>query len=90
MKHAEILEKMNITEKELERITTWTEENWDDESEIGFDFEESGQWITNIFIDTSARFPKTLEESVAIYGFENVNDFCHKVLDRINKGARNT
>lgn len=89
MKHAEILEKMQITEKELSRITSWLEDNRNVESDIGFEHEETGQWITNIFIDTSGRFPKTLEESVKIFGFENVNDFCHKVLDRINKGARN-
>lgn len=79
MKHSEILKKMRITARDLDLIVIWS--SFADKNDaIGFDWE--GQWIVDIFTDTTRRFNKTLEEAVEFYGFENVNNFCHQVLDK--------
>lgn len=43
----------------------------------GFDHED--QWITDPSLDPTGRFPLTEEESIALYGKENVETFLRKV-----------
>lgn len=79
MKHIEILKKMCITTWDLDLIVIWSSFA-DVDDAIGFDWE--GQWVVDAFSDTTRRFNKTLEEAVDYYGFENINNFCHQVLDK--------
>ena len=80
MENCEILKKLGITAHDLDLIAVWSTLA-DVESEVGFDW--NGQWIVDIFMDTTRRFDKTLAQAVDYYGFENVRKFCFDALARI-------
>lgn len=80
MENCEILKKIGITAHDLDLIAVWSTLA-DVESEVGFDW--NGQWIVDIFTDTTRRFDKTLAQAVDYYGFENIRKFCFDALARI-------
>lgn len=73
---------LGITPEQLAKIKAYCDDvDVDDEDNIGFEYK--GQFIVNIFIDTSARFPYDLDDAISTYGENNVRDFCKRVLRRI-------
>lgn len=54
--------------------------NWNNEdTEIGFEY--NGQWITNPFVDSSARLELVNYEAMCeYYGRDNVEGFIKKIL----------
>lgn len=71
------MQKLNITESDLHVLQQHCI-YVDPEDPIGFDY--AGMWITNIFLDSSGRFELNLTEAIQEYGFENVNNFAHQVI----------
>ena len=75
---------MIFTEKELKRAEELAYDNWNksletDERTIGFEY--LGQWISNVFIDSSGRFPLGLDDAYKMYGKENVDRFIKELLN---------
>ena len=71
-----------FSKEELSLAEKLSYENANNEdSEIGFDF--NGTWITNPFMDETARFEfKTFTDMQFHYGKENVNTFITSILQR--------
>lgn len=80
------LNTLGITPDEFKIVLTWC--YWyDPNSDVGFEDENSGQFITNPFVDPTGRFDLTVSESIETYGVDNVKYFCNGVLDIINNYA---
>lgn len=80
----DFLQNFGTNEQELKLVEELASRNWkiateaDKDTAIGF--EHNGMFISNIFMDESARFPLTLEEAVKTYGYENVSKFYYGLL----------
>ena len=78
---SDILDKLGITEKELQIVKDFCD-NGNANEEIGFESPKYGMvMITDIFRDEEGDpVFNTIEQAVDYYGLENVRNFCKKVL----------
>lgn len=78
---SDILDKLGITEKELQIVKDFCD-NGNANEEIGFESPKYGMvMITDIFRDEEGDpVFNTIEQAADYYGLENVRDFCKKVL----------
>ena len=83
--YKKLLNELGITQDQFNKIQTYCDFNTNAESTIGFESEETGQWVYNIFLDESARFDLSLEQAVNTWGKENVKNFCKDVLEILEK-----
>lgn len=81
--HEVLLDMIGITENDLDLIIVWCFTT-SPESKLGFDYEERGIWIYNIFLDVTGRFRLSLEGAVKQYSFASVSQFCHVVLEHVH------
>ena len=70
-----------IRNRHLHAVKIFAELQWEaDVDLVSFYNEETGQQITNPWIDESGRFPLDDSEAVATYGLENVRKFVEDAI----------
>ena len=82
----DLIKKLGVTADQLERIKDYAFSIDADDAVVGFDWDEAGQWIHNMFVEPSGRWEfKTIKDAVDYYGFANCRKFCQDVLKEIGR-----
>ena len=77
------LKRLGVSERDLVLVQQHCS-HVDPEEPIGFEYD--GAWIVDIFQDSTGRFTLSLDEAIQEYGFDNVKNFVHQVIQYYMEG----